>query len=86
MDWATDETWFDSQKEQGILSFLTYQSELVPTQSHIQWASGDLFPGSKEVKLTTHLSLQLSLRMHGAILPFSYMPFSMVLKKVQGQH
>jgi len=86
MDCATDEMWFDSQKEQDILSFLTYQSELVPFQSHIQWASGDCFPGGKKVKLITHFSLQLSFRMHGAILPFPCIPFSMVLKKVQGQH
>jgi len=86
MDGVTDETWFDSQNEQDILSFLTYQSVLVPTQSHIQWASGDFFPGGKKVKLITHFSLQLSFRMHGAILPFSCIPFSMVHKKVQGQH
>jgi hypothetical protein len=85
MDWATDETWFDSQKRGDILSFLTHQSELVPlppSQSHIQRVSEDFFSGGKEVNLTTHLSLQLSLRMHGAILPFSCMPLSMVLKKV----
>ena len=86
MDWTPDETWFYSQKEQDILSFLTYQSELVPPHCHIQWVSGDFFPGGKEVKLTTHVSLQLSLRMHGAILPFFCMPLSMVLKKGQGQH
>ena len=87
MDWATDETWFDSQKEQDILFFLTYQSELVPTQSHIQWVSG-LSPPTrgKEVKLTTHLSLQLGLRIHVDIFPFSCMPLSMVLKNVQGQN
>jgi hypothetical protein len=84
MNWATGETWFDFQQEQDILSFLNYQSELVPTQSHIQWVSGDFFPEGKVVKLTTHLSLQLSLGMHGAMLPFSCMPFSIVLKKFGG--
>jgi len=47
MDWATDETWFDSQKRRDILSFLTHQSKLVPPQSHIQRVSGDFFPEVK---------------------------------------
>jgi hypothetical protein len=75
--------WFDFQQEQDILYVLNYQSELVPTQSHIQWVSGDFFSGDKMLKLTTHLSLQLSLRINGAILPFSCMPFSMVLRSSQ---
>jgi len=72
--------WF-SEEERYSVFFNAPVKTGAPPISYSEGIRG-FFPGGKEVNLTTHLSLQLSLRMHGAILPFSCMPLSMVLKKV----